>query len=239
VGCSCKLSRTNRVTELPSGLEPRFLEGLTPAALSVVLGAARHKAFRVGAVLAHEDEKAERLFLLISGRARSYCITRDGKKVLINWLVAGQVIGGAALVSASLPYIINTEMIEVGCALIWNRPSARQLAARYPRLLENAFVIAYEDHIAWLIEREVSLVRDDARGRLADLLLGLARSIGRPLAAGGIELVITHRDLAAGANVTHFTAGRVIAAWQKTGVLENPRGKIVLRDLKRLRARLF
>ena len=72
------------------------------------------------------------------------------------------------------------------------------------------------------------MTSDDARGRIAHFLLSLACGIG-VATADGIELRIKNEDLAAAANVTPFTASRVLSQWQRAGVLARHRGKVVLR----------
>ena len=72
-----------------------------------------------------------------------------------------------------------------------------------------------------------------ARQRVAQTLITLARSVGQE-APGGIALHITNEDLANAANVTPFTASRLISEWQRSRVLERRRGKMVLRWPERL-----
>jgi CRP-like cAMP-binding protein len=63
--------------------------------------------------------------------------------------------------------------------------------------------------------------------------LTLAHSVGHE-ARGGIELHITNEDLANAANVTPFTASRLMSEWQRSRGLEKRRGKVVLRSPERL-----
>jgi CRP-like cAMP-binding protein len=57
--------------------------------------------------------------------------------------------------------------------------------------------------------------------------------------AGGVELDVTNEELANAANVTAFTASRVLSAWQRIGVVKKSRGKILLRQPTRLSSHLF
>jgi CRP-like cAMP-binding protein len=49
-----------------------------------------------------------------------------------------------------------------------------------------------------------------------------------------MELDVTNEELAQAANVTHFTASRLISHWQKQGALVKTRGKILLRSPEKL-----
>jgi CRP/FNR family transcriptional regulator, nitrogen oxide reductase regulator len=95
-------------------------------------------------------------------------------------------------------------------------------------MLDNALSIAATEAAAWLISALLSLSSDDARGRLANLLVGLAVGIGT-IVADGVELKVTNEDLAAGANVTPFTVSRLMGEWQRSGIVAKRRGKVVLR----------
>jgi CRP/FNR family cyclic AMP-dependent transcriptional regulator len=237
VGCSCKLSRTNRVTELPSGLEPRFLEGLTPNTVRAIVGAAKHLSFRAGEQIIEEGEPSKRLVMLTSGRGRHFVLTSQGRKILLHWMTTGQVVGGVTLLEAPTRYLASVEVLDDCCALVWERSVIRAWAKRCPRLIENMFTIAVVEHIAWLVSMHVSLVADDARGRVAHLLMSLAVAIGKPNASGYIEVQITNADIAGGANVRHWTVGRVLAEWEKAGTIRKRRGAIALLKMMNLGSR--
>ncbi len=175
----------------------------------------------------HQGEPAERLFLLASGQARHFVITNEGRKVPLHWLTAGQAFGGAAIVATPIHYLASTELLSDSCALVWDRQTIRALISQCLKLLDNAFSISVTEHVAWMIASQVSLTSDDARGRIAHYLLSLACGIG-VVSPDGIELQIKNEDLAAGANVTPFTASRTLSQWQRDGVLTKRRGKIVL-----------
>ena len=176
----------------------------------------------------HQGDPAEKVFLLASGHGRHFVLTSEGKKLSLHWLTAGQMFGGAAIVATPTFYLASTELLTNGCALVWDRKTIRELASIYPTLLENALSISVTEHLAWLVGAQVSLASDDARGRIAHLLLSLACGIGTA-GPDGVELRVKNEDLAAGANVTLFTASRVLSEWQRAGVLTKHRGLLVMR----------
>jgi len=229
VSCGCQLSFGKQVADLPAQLRPRFLLGLPKADLDAILSVAKHRHFRTSSVVLHEGDPAERVFLLTSGQGRQFVTTNDGRKVLLYWLTAGQVFGGVAMLSTPTHYLASTEVAPDSCALVWDRQTIREIVCRFPVLLDNALSIAATENVAWSIATHVSLSCNDARGRVAHLLMSLACGVGKAT-RGGFELKITNEDLAAGANVTPFTASRVLNEWQRAGVLTKGRGKILLRN---------
>jgi CRP-like cAMP-binding protein len=61
-------------------------------------------------VVINQEDAAERFFLLTSGHGRQFVITGDGKKILLLWLTAGQIFGGAAILSTPSQYLASTEL---------------------------------------------------------------------------------------------------------------------------------
>ena len=52
--------------------------------------------------------------------------------------------------------------------------------------------------------------------------------------AGGIEFDITNEELANAANITPYTASRILSEWQRIGAIRKNRGKILVRSPERL-----
>ena len=89
------------------------------------------------------------------------------------------------------------------------------------------------DYLGWYVATHVSLTGQTARQRLAHLLVCLADIIGQEV-SGGIELQITDEKLASAANITPFTASRLLSEWQRSRAIAKNRGKIVLRAKEQL-----
>ena len=104
--------------------------------------------------------------------------------------------------------------------------------ARYPRLQENALSIA-SDYLAWFHASHMALVSHTARQRLARVLTSLAQGIGHKV-PGGVEIHIKNEELANAANVTTFTASRLLSEWRRNGAVSKDRGSIVLHAPQRL-----
>jgi CRP/FNR family transcriptional regulator, nitrogen oxide reductase regulator len=213
-------------------LKPRFLEGLAPPEIKAVLAAAKMRRYLENSVVTNQDHPAEHLFLLVSGRARYFYITPDGQKTLLLWLPPGETFGAAAFLSKPFQYLVSTETVKNSCVLVWERATIREFAARYPRLVENALLIAF-DYLVVYRAMHVSLTCHTARQRLATVLVNLASGIGHAV-PGGIELDVNNEELANEANVTLFTASRLLSEWQRSGMVLKNRGKVLLRSPEQL-----
>jgi len=208
-------------------LESQFLEGLTAADRDMVLAAASRRHLRAGSVAVHQGDPANFMFLLFKGRARHFYLTPQGKKIVLFWLAPGQIFGASALLSAPTQYLVGTEILKDSCLLVWQRSGIRALAARVPRLLDNAISVA-NDYLIWYLAAHASLVSHTAEQRLAQVLTTLARGFGRKV-PDGTCLELTNEQLANAANVTIFTASRVLNSWQRKGAVVKTRRQLLLR----------
>lgn len=220
------------IAALSSGLSSRLLEGFAPLDLEVILTGATERRCLATSVITNQGNAADHLFLLTSGRARYFYITKDGQKTLLLWLTPGDILGGAAFLSRPSEYLLSTEAVKDCSFLVWDRATIRNLAAKYPRLLENALFMG-SDYLAWYLADHVALVCDTARERLAQVLIQLGGVIGQKT-PGGVEFDATNEELASAANITPFTASRLLSAWQTNRAIVKRRGKIVLHSPERL-----
>lgn len=214
--------------------KPRLLEGFAAPDVNAVLSAASVRRLAANYVVTHQGDPASHVFLLVSGRARHFFVTPDGQRTLLLWLPPGEIFGGAAFLYKPQDYVVSTETVRTSTALVWDRATIRNLAQRYPRMLENALLIMFDYLVAYR-GIHTSLICHNARERLAHVLGNLATGIGHRVPAG-VELDVRNEELANEANVTLFTASRLLSEWQRQGLVEKSRGKIVVRSPERFTA---
>ncbi len=217
---------------LMRGLTPTFLEGLTPYERTSLLEAATVRRFQADSVIAREGYPADHIFLLVRGRARFFCTTTRGEKLLLRWIPPGEVSGLSALLSRQVDYLLSTEAVKPSVALVWHRSTIRSLAVRCPQLVENALLLAH-DYVRLYRMMHISATCQTARQRLALVLGNLASGMGQKVEEG-VEVSVRNEELANEANVTIFTTSRLLSEWQRQGVLVKSRGKVVLRSPKDL-----
>jgi len=208
------------------------LEGLSKLDQNSILAAASYRRFSGQSVVASQGEPADQLFLLIKGSARYFFITPEGRKVYLLWLLPGEIFGGASLLARPTDLLVSTETVKDSYVLVWERKTIRNLATRYPRLLENGLAIA-TDYLTWYLASHLGLLCHTARQRLAHVLVSLSNGMGRK-SPNGIQLDITNEQLANTANITLFTASRLLSEWQRGGAVAKSRGRVVLLRPERL-----
>lgn len=224
------------IATLPSVFKSRFFEGLAPRDIEVIRASGTERSYLADSVITNQGHVADHMFLLTRGRARYFYITTDGKKTLLLWVTPGEFLGGAAFLSSPSEYLLSTEAIKDSSFLVWDRTTIRSLAAKYPRMLENALLMG-SDYLAWYLADHVALVCHTARERLAQVLIHLASVIGQKV-PGGVEFDVTNEELASAANITPFTASRLLSQWQTDRAIAKRRGKILLHSPERLLLRV-
>jgi CRP-like cAMP-binding protein len=217
-----------RVTELA----PELLRGMAPDDVSIVLQAATLRRFPARSIIASEGHRAEEIFLIIQGRARTFTTTPKGEKVLLLRIPPGDPSGGRALLARSTEYLVSTEAVTDCSALVWSRSSILFLTKQFPILLENALMIASE-YFAVLRDLLVAASHHTASERIASVLANLSREVGRKGFEGTV-VHISNEDLANEANVTIFTVSRTLNEWQRKGLILKRRGQVVLRSPEEL-----
>jgi CRP-like cAMP-binding protein len=212
--------------------KPRFLDGVDAADIKTILAAGTQQRFLANSVIANQGYPAGHLFMLLTGRASRFSLTHDGQKIVLLRVPAGDIFGEMVMLDRPANYLVSTEALTNSSTLVWNRSTIRSLCERYPRLVQNAFSIAV-DYLALYRAAHASLICNSAQERLARILANLAEGIGQQV-PGGVELDIRNEELANEANISVFTASRLLNAWQREGILVKSRGKVLLRFPNRL-----
>ncbi len=205
-----------------------WFNGLQPSEIDSILAAARSCRFPAKSVMTFQGDPADHLLLMWEGRARYFFETPNGKKVILMWIRQGDVFGATALVSRPSLYIASTEAVVESTVLVWDRPQIRALARRFPQLMENVLLIA-ANYFYWYVAAHAALVSQSAQERLAQVVFTLAESIGEKI-SGFVEIDVTNEELANSANITPYTASRMISKWEREGVIRKKRGKLLVRS---------
>ena len=114
-------SRSATIATLSSSL----LVGLERPAAHAILAASRIQRISAKSNISTEGYRATRLFVVQSGRARFYHLTKQGDLVLLAWLVPGDVIGLVTILKSPLRYMATAEAISDCEVLAWEHSVIR------------------------------------------------------------------------------------------------------------------
>ncbi len=212
----------------------RFFTGLGRQEVRVILGAAKRRKLKGGEIVGTADEPATHLYLISDGCVDYFVVTSDGREILLRRLVSGNIFGVGAFLSQPVGYVGTSKAAHSSEVLMWEHLVIRQLAKAYPRLAENALrtVLRY---VALFAERHIALVSKPAQERLAFALTSLGSQTGH-MVPSGVEINVKNVELASLADVSSFTASRLLQEWERKGAVEKSRGKVLIRSPEKLLA---
>jgi CRP/FNR family transcriptional regulator, nitrogen oxide reductase regulator len=212
----------------------QFFSGLQDNDIAAIQAAAIRRTFITSQIIVAASEPANSLFLIDAGYVDYYVTDEAGRDILLRRLATGDVFGVAAFLSKPIGYLGTAKAVREVRALQWRHEVIRQLVKTYPLLAENALRTALR-YLALYAKRHIGLVSNTAQERLACALSSLGSRTGHAV-AHGVEVVIKNEDLASLADVSFFTASRLLQRWDRKGVVDKSRGKVVIRSPERLLA---
>jgi CRP-like cAMP-binding protein len=90
-------------------------------------------------------------------------------------------------------------------------------------------------YLALYAKRHIGLVSNTAQERLAYALSSVGTRTGH-VVPKGVEVDIKNEDLASLADISSFAASRILQGWDRKGVVEKRRGKVIIRSPEKLLA---
>ena len=217
---------TDSRATLPAVGTSRFLEGLEKSAIESIVAAAQVRQIAAKRTILTEGEPASHLFLLRTGQARYYKLTKAGNEILLHLLLPGDVFGLGTLLKHPPDYLGSGETLSDCELLAWEHTSIRKLAKDYPQLAENALRIVVS-YLKSYSDRHAGLVATSAQQRLAAALVNLGHRTGR-VNPHGVEVETTNAQLSALADLSPFTTSRVLGRWERDGSVSKARGKVLI-----------
>ena len=207
-------------------VKAKVFAGLDDTAIRQILDAAKVRCIAPKKDVTVSGGRPEHLFLLQVGRARSYMPTASGSEVLLAWKVPGDIVGLASLLPNPPAYKLTATTVSECQFLVWDHATIRSLAKVYPRLSENGFRLALH-YLGTHIDRHVKVLTKSAETRLAEVLHRLASKAG-DVQPSGLGIDITNEHLSSLADISPFTASRLLSKWERDGTLSKQRGRITL-----------
>ncbi len=206
--------------------KPKLFAGLDDRTLREIFNLGRIRRLPAGKNIVVADGRPDQLFLLRRGRSRFYNQTESGSEVLLLWLVPGDVIGLISLLANPPAYVVNAATVTECEFLVWDRTTLRQLAKTYPQLMENGLQLALH-YLGVYVKRHTGIVTERAKSRLAQTLHHLATEAGE-VQPSGVTIDITNEQLSSLADISPFTASRLLSKWERDGKLRKRRGRVTL-----------
>jgi len=219
----------------PSGTElsvllrvvPLFAE-LAASDLDRLLVGASPLRLDTGVAAFHQGDEARTFQVLLSGRLKLSQVTADGQQVTLRYITPGEMFGGIAALNGK-PYPASALAVAPSLAVRWER----EVFQRH---------VQEQAQLSWKLIEELSRRFSEAQSRFREMaterverriaraLLRLAHQTGRRVEEGVlIDLPLSRQDLAEMIGTTQFTVSRVLSDWERRGLVEAGRARVVLR----------
>lgn len=209
-------------------LQADLFKSLAPPAITAVVQAAHRRSVQQDAFLFHQGDPAGALYVLIQGRVRVLQVTPEGQQVIVRIISPGEMCGGIAALGDAV-YPASAQALEASVALAWDGDSMARLMEEHPRIALNALRLLagrYQE----MQDRYRELATERVERRVARALLRLLRQTGRRVEEGVlIDFPLSREDLAELTGTTLYTVSRILSAWEKQGLVETGRQRILIR----------
>lgn len=205
---------TNRAFLRQVGL----FDGLSDRDLRELESVVRERSFRKNEVIFHAQEPGNALFVIKRGRVKISMDDRSGKEIILRILEAGDFFGEMSLLDGE-PRSATVSSLEPCQALILSRDQFLQFIPRHPQVVLK-MLTALSRRLRKADEKISRLVFADAYEKVASVLLDIIEERKIPLNIGTeIPLSLTRKDLAELAGLSRETLTRVIADFQRAGLV--------------------
>jgi CRP-like cAMP-binding protein len=194
----------------------------------------RELTLRAGETLIHEGQTDAPLYTLIEGWAFRLKTLSDGRRQILNFLLAGDFIGMQQKMGDAAAHGVVALTDAVFC--VFQRDALWELHRHSPSMGFN---------ITWLTAREESLVDDtllsvgrrSAEERIATLLILLfkrAAALQADGGAGGVPFPLTQQHIADGLGLSLVHTNKTLRKLEQRGLHQIVDGRLHLRDVKAL-----
>lgn len=181
-----------------------------------------------GAFFFMEGDPASHIYVLKSGQVKLLQTTPDGQQVAMRIVLPGQMFAGIAMLNPHSGYQVSAQAMSDAVAYVWAGPDFRRLADQHPQLSINIMQLM-RAYVQEMQARYREMATERVERRVARALIRLVSMSAPPtLSAGPVSLALSRQDLAEMSGSTLFTVSRLLAEWERRGLLKAGREKVTI-----------
>ena len=203
-------------------------QNATDEDLQLIAQHAIERSIEEGEFFFFQGDPADYFYVLISGRAKLMQTNPAGQQVNLRTINEWQMFGALGAVREEAAYPASAQALEHSTAMAVKSDTLRELMKTRPYLAFDLMRLM-TGYIQEMQERYRELATEKVERRIARAMLRLAAQMGTKM-EGGIELAFTRQDLAEMSGTTLFTVSRVLAEWERQGLVEAGRERVLIRD---------
>ncbi|MGH6888733.1 MAG: Crp/Fnr family transcriptional regulator [Rhizomicrobium sp.] len=184
-------------------------------------------------IFSQGDENV-RAHAVIEGAVRILQSGSEGGQVVMRFVGPGQIFGAVAIFTDGR-YPADAETLTETVEASWTETELNDAIAACPTLGVNLIRIVGR-RLQEVQHRVRELATQSAEQRVARAVLRLAQQAGRKTDGGTtIAFPLRRKDVADISGTTLHTASRILAAWEKQGIVFNQHRRLTIQHLSRLR----
>ncbi len=203
---------------------------LEPAAIAAFEQQTEMRTCRKGQILYSQEDRAEVLFLLKRGRVQLYRLTPSGKRLDLAVIEPGAFFGEMPLVGESLRHTF-AEAAEDSLICVMSRSDIERLMRERSEVALRMIEVLSR-RLALCEARLEEMAYRSVPARIAAVLLRLSKG------QAGEAVLITHQELGDMIGALRESVTKVLDDFQRAELVELSRGRVILRDVVGLQARL-
>lgn len=200
--------------------------------MEAIAAAAPMRQFSPGELLYSPPQPMETLFILKQGRVRIFRVSVDGRALTTAIITPGTIFGEMLLLGQQM-HDNFAEALDKVTVCVMSRSDVQRfllsdarIAARISEILGN--------RVSQLERRLSDTVFKSVPQRIATTLCLLADEERRRPLGRGLQVSLTHEQVAALAGTSRETTTKVLNEFAEQGLLRLGRGKFTIVDLPRL-----
>ncbi len=189
------------------------------------------RSIEEGGFFFFQGDPAEYAYVLVTGRAKLIQTNQAGQQVNLRTLTKWEMFGALGAVRENATYPATAQALEPSTALAIESAFLKEMMQTRPHLNINLMQLM-TGYIMEMQERYRELATERVERRIALTVLRLAGQIGKRLEGKEmmVELPLSRQDVAESSGTTIFTVSRVLADWERRGLVEAGRERVVIRN---------
>ena len=214
-----------------------MLSGLDESEIDKISAGVSSRTFKKGEVVFSQGEKANKLYIVCTGKIKIFKNLMEGKEQILYILSGGDFIGAFNLLKEDR-FDFSAVALEPTEISMLEKSAFDKVMISNPEITLKIFEKAYERIIKAesLVER-LSSSNPDAK--VIGLLLDLASDFGTPTGDGGVmlELTISREEMGSYAGIARETMSRKLQMFDEMGLIKlMGTKKILIKDMNQLKS---
>ncbi|MCE5194445.1 MAG: Crp/Fnr family transcriptional regulator [Nitrospiraceae bacterium] len=186
-------------------------------------------------VIFSEGDSSNWLYIVINGKIKITKLSKLGRELILE-VISPMDFFGAIAVMRGFAYPANAVAMEDAEVVKISKGNLMRILDRFPNLM-YCLTINLGDRIKGSHEMLKNIAIEKVESRIAALLIKLFEKTGaKNEDTGTIDIKLTKQDIAEMVGTTVETSIRTMSKFKKLGIITEKNGKIMIKDIGKLKS---